>query len=466
MNLTDYTGLDGVGLATLINSRDVSREEVLDAARAAIETVNPVINAVVEMYDRSSLEAPPSTGPFAGVPSLRKDIHGEAGRFVEYGSRLGEGLVASETDHVLERMRSAGVVFLGRSATSEFALYGTTETTLHGPTRNPWNLAKSAGGSSGGAAAAVAAGAVPIADASDAGGSIRIPGACCGLVGLKSSRATPRRARSQGDLNENVHSILARSVRDLRAMAVQLGDVVESDVAPAVTISSLKVAVSTEPWAPRSEIAPEIALAVECVAREIEELGAVIERARPTFNEEEYWDALTIRLCADVHEQVRAVARITSRTPSDEFLEPMTMRYFDAGARVTSSDMTRAFLERDRVVQRVNDFFNRFDLLITPTLQMLPPELGTAGGHDEVSGPLEHVLLGEALAPNLALFNMTGHPAITVPTAMSESGLPIGVQLVARHGMDSLLLRLASELETRLPWAGRLPVHHVTRVHS
>lgn len=466
MNLVDYSGLDGVGLATLISSREVTRDEVLDAARRAIDMVNPLINAVVEVYDPASLGTQPTAGPFAGVPSLRKDIHGEAGRFLEYGSRLSEGLVSGETDEVIERMRGAGVVFLGRSATSEFALYGTTESTLNGPTRNPWDLAKSAGGSSGGAAAAVAAGVVPIADASDAGGSIRIPGACCGLVGLKSSRATPVRARSQSDLNENVHSVLARSVRDLRAMAVQLGEVGESDGEHDYTFSNLKVALSVEPWAPRSEIEPEIVLAVERVAREIEGLGATIERARPTFNEEEYWDALTVRLCADVHEQVRAVARATRRIPSDEFLEPMTVQYFNAGARVKSSDMTRAFLERDRVVQRVNDFFSRFDLLITPTLQLLPPDLGTAGGHDEVSSPLEHVLLGESVAPNLALFNMTGHPAITVPTAMSEGGLPIGVQLVARRGMDSLLLALASELETRLPWAGRVPIHHVTRVHS
>ncbi|MBW4078921.1 MAG: amidase [Acidobacteria bacterium] len=400
------------------------------------------------------------------MPSLRKDIHDEAGRLVEYASRLCEGFVARETDEVIERMSDAGVVFLGRSATSEFALYGTTESVLHGPTRNPWNLEKSAGGSSGGAAAAVAAGVVPLADASDAGGSIRIPGACCGLVGLKSTRLTTQRARSRADLNENVHSILARSVRDVWAMVTQLGELGGRDAESVASRRNFKVALSVEPWAPRTDIDPQIVHAVEEVARHVEELGGAVERARPVFDVEGFWDALTIRLCADVHEQVRGVARATGRAPSEDFLEPMTVQYFNAGASVTSDDMMRAFLERDRVLERVNEFFTRYDVLITPTLQVLPPELGTAGGRDETSSPLEHVVLGEMLAPNLALFNMTGHPAITVPTAMSQSGVPIGVQLVARHGMDSLLLSLASELEIRLSWAGRTPTNHVSRLLS
>jgi amidase len=464
MNVTDYASHDGVGIAGLISSGQVSRDEVLDAAYEALASVNPSVNAAVELYDRASLDRDAAAGPFAGVPSLRKDIHTEAGRRVEYGSRLSEGLVASETDAVLERMRSAGVVFLGRSATSEFALYGTTETALYGPTRNPWDLSKSAGGSSGGAAAAVASGAVPIADASDAGGSIRIPGSCCGLVGLKSSRKTVSRARSQGDLNENVHSILARSVRDIRTMSVTLGDTDGHDVDLATLSPRLRVALSVEPWAPRTTLDPEIIRAVEQVAHEMGDLGSGIEIARPRFDAEEFWDALLVRLTAGVHEECRALARSCGRLPSPEFMEPVSWMYFEAGARVRLPDMARAFLERDRTVQRVNDFFTRYDVLITPTLQVLVPDLGTAGGYDEVSSPLEHVLLGETVAPNLALFNMTGHPAITVPTGMSASGVPIGVQLVARYGMDSLLLALAGELETRLPWSHRRPTIHVSRM--
>ncbi len=466
MNVEDYARFDGVGVATLISEGDVSRGEVIDAALDAIAAVNPRINAVVETYDPTPLWSRPSLGPFAGVPSLRKDIHDEAGRLIEYASRLGEGLVANESDEVIQRMNDAGVVFLGRSATSEFALYGTTESVLHGPTRNPWNLDKSAGGSSGGAAAAVAAGIVPFADASDAGGSIRIPGACCGLVGLKSSRTTTKSATSRADLNENVHAILARTVRDVRTMASWLGDLEENEHALDPSQPSFRVAVSVVPWAPRTDIDPQIVRAVEEVARHIEELGGVVEHARPTFDVEGFWDALTTRLCVDLHEQVRALARATRRAPIEDFLEPMTLQYFNAGATMTSADLARAFLERDRVVRDVNEFFTRFDLLITPTLQVLAPDVGTAGGRDVTASPLEHVLKGEMLAPNLAVFNMSGHPAITVPTAMSESGLPIGVQLVARHGSDPLLVSLASELERRLPWAGRIPATHVSRMHS
>ena len=461
MNLAEYARCDGVGLAALISSNQVSPAEVLDVAREALAAVNPAINAVVELYEPSSLRPEASSGPFAGVPSLRKDIHREAGRRVEYGSRLGEGLVAAETDAVIQRMNDAGVVFLGRSATSEFALYGTTETLRHGPTRNPWDLAKSAGGSSGGAAAAVASGAVPIADASDAGGSIRIPGSCCGLVGLKSTRTTVIRARSTADLNENAHSILARSVRDIRTMVDVLGETPTHDVDLAIVAPRLKVALSAQPWAPRTAIEPEIVRAVEQVAHEMDALGSVVEIARPEFDVEEFWNALTVRLTAGVHDEVRDLARACGRVPSPEFMEPMSWRYFEAGAQVTSSEVDRALLDRDLVVQRVNDFFTEYDVLITPTLQVLPPDLGTAGGLDVVASPLDHVLLGEMVGPNLAIFNMTGHPAITVPTGMSAGGLPIGVQLVARHGMDSLLLALAAELEVRLPWSARQPIVHV-----
>jgi len=463
MNLADYASYDAVGLAALISSNQVSRTEVLDVAREALAVVNPAINAVVELYEPSSLPQGASAGPFAGVPSLRKDIHREAGRRVEYGSRLSEGLVATETDEVLQRMNDAGVVFLGRSATSEFALYGTTETLVHGPTRNPWDLSKSAGGSSGGAGAAVASGAVPIADASDAGGSIRIPASCCGLVGLKSTRVTVTRARSTADLNENVHSILARSVRDIRTMVDVLGEPQTRDVDLVTVAPRLKVALSAQPWAPRTSVEPEIVRAVEQVAHEVGALGSVVEIARPEFEVEQFWNALTVRLTAGVYKEGRALARECGRVPSPKFMEPMSWKYFEAGAQVTWTDVERALHDRDVVVRRVNDFFTHYDILITPTLQVLPPDLGTAGGFDMVASPLDHVLLGEMAGPNLALFNMTGHPAITVPTGMSASGLPIGVQLVARHGMDSLLLALAAELEVRLPWSARQPIVHVSR---
>jgi amidase len=253
-------------------------------------------------------------------------------------------------------------------------------------------------------------------------------------------------------------------VRDISAMSVTLGDTDDRDVDLATLAPRLRVALSAEPWAPRTTLDSEIIRAVEQVAHEIGELGSDIEIARPQFDVEEFWDALVVRLTAGVHEECRSLARLCGRSPSPEFMEPVSWMYFEAGARVKSPDMTRAFLERDRTVQRVNDFFTHYDVLITPTLQVLVPDLGTAGGYDEVSNPLEHVLLGETVAPNLALFNMTGHPAITVPTGMSESGVPIGVQLVARHGMDSLLLALATELEVRHPWSHRRPSIHVSRM--
>ncbi|HUX05648.1 MAG TPA: amidase [Acidimicrobiales bacterium] len=457
MDLRDYARCDGVALAKLIANGEVRADEVLDAAYRAVEAVNPRVNAVVELYEPSTLAREIRTdSPFAGVPSLRKDIHSEAGRRTEYGSRVGRGLVARADGEVVARMKDAGVRFIGRSATSELALYTTTETDLFGATRNPWDLRKSVGGSSGGAAAAVAAGAVPFADASDAGGSIRIPAACCGLVGLKPSRTVVVPAVSDADLNENTQLIVARSVRDVLAMTRAL----EPPWEPREAVP-LKVAVSNDPWEPRSSLDPQIAKAVDEVVAIVGERALSVESARPRYDAEDYWDSMLTRLAIEMHRECRALARATAQTLSEDLVEPVTWMYVEEGARRGPGELERALSQRDRVVRAVREFFARYDLLITPTLQVLVPDLGMAGGHSAVASAREHLLMAENVAPGLALFNMTGNPALTVPTGLSRDGLPIGVQLVGRVGDDELLLELASTLEERLPWRQRTPATHV-----
>lgn len=467
MDLDEYASYDGIGLADLLRAGEVNVPELLSVAREAIEKVNPTINAVIEVYEESSLDigSPALAGtPFAGVPSLRKDLYNEAGRKVEYGSLLGRGRIALQDDAVIREMKNSGVVFIGRSTTSEFGLCTTTESTLCGDTRNPYDLTKSVGGSSGGAAAAVAAGMVPFAQASDGGGSIRIPASCCGLVGLKASRQPVVKGRSKADLNAGTSLIVARTVRDVATMfsVVEHNQSQDTDSLP-LTVRQLRVAVADGPWEPRSTIDPEIVRAVHDVASVIADLGGGLDYARPAYQMDDFWDAMLTRIVIGVYEECLEVSLATGRSVTQELLEPMTWMYFEAGQRSQPADLWNALAKRDRVVQKMEEFFLEFDILITPSLQMLPPVLGTAGGHAPASNPLEHLLMAEDVCPNMAIFNMTGQPAITVPTGVSTNGLPIGVQIVGRHGTDHLLLALAEELENRLPWRQRIPTVHVSR---
>lgn len=336
-------------------------------------------------------------------------------------------------------------------------MYGTTESRLFGATRNPWDLGHSSGGSSGGAAAAVAAGVVPIADASDAGGSIRIPAAATGLVGFKATRNVAVRAQGRSDLNVNVHGVLARSVRDVALVATQLDRVQEAQP------GSLRIALSMDAWRPRPSVDPEIKQAVHDVASALESSHRIVVETSPLYDVEAFWEAMVTRLTADLYDEVTEIAQMMHRPVVPELLEPVTWLYYCEGERVSDAEIARACELRDRVVDQVQAFFHGYDILITPTLQVRIPPVGAAGGETYVESAREHVLLGEDISPNLALFNMTGHPAISVPTGQGVDGLPIGVQLVGRHGADAALLALAYELEERFAWRDRQPGVHVAR---
>ncbi|MFI2188304.1 amidase [Streptomyces sioyaensis] len=473
MDLSEYVSYDATGLAELVARREVTAAELAEAARRAIEAVNPVLNAVVESWPA---EDAPATGsaPLHGVPFLIKDLAiAMAGKRTELGSRLAAGHVARADSSLMRRIRRAGLVTLGRTATPEFAYSTTTESVLYGPTRNPWDPSRTPGGSSGGSAAAVASGMVPMAHATDAAGSIRVPAASTGLFGLKPTRGRVTMGPDTDEVFNGlaVHGALSRSVRDSALLldlvqGAEAGDpysaipperryTQEADRDP----GRLRIAVLTTPWSGRPVDAPTTA-ATTRTARLAESLGHHVESAE-------------VRLGVDWEDFVLANARIWSAnlvTWIDDFaaafdrpvdastVEPEMLASYDYGRRVTADQFVRALAVRNSVARQLARFFTVHDVLLTPTLPELPVALGTyTQGLKETDGCswLAHLF---HRSPFTAAFNVAGTPAMSVPVESDPTtGMPIGMQFAAAYGREDILFRLAGQLERARPWAGRLP---------
>lgn len=475
MNLSDYTKHDALGLAALIASREVSAAEVTAAALHAIEAVNPTVNAVVECWGdespRGDATRPP---PFFGVPFLIKDLAvSMEGRRNELGSRLADGIVAPSDSHLMGRYREAGLVTIGRTSTPEFAISTTTEPVATGPTLNPWDPGRSAGGSSGGSGAAVAAGMVPMAHATDGGGSIRVPAAHNGLFGLK-----PTRGRvSNGPALDEVWSGLAvqhavsRTVRDTAALldAVHGGGIGEPYQIPAPERPYLSE-VGRDPGALSIGFLPQplggnrtadgVANATGRAARLCESLGHRVEEV--TLDVGVSWDgfvhANTQFWTANTAAWMDFIASVSGRAIDPSNLEPATLAVYATGRRVSGLDILGALNVRNTVTRSMGHFFTRYDVLLTPTVPDLPPPIGAYNrGQEELDG-LQWVERVFSRAPFSALANVAGLPAMSMPLFTDPAaGLPVGTQFVAGFGREDLLFRLAGQLEAAAPWSGRTP---------
>jgi amidase len=477
MHLTEYAQYDGLGLAELVRRREVSPGELAQLALAAVEAVNPQINAVLETYperiEALNSKAAPS-GPFGGVPFLLKDIGAtEKGRLQEAGSRLLKGYVAHRDSFVTERFRAAGLSLLGRTAVPEFALSSSTESVLTGATRNPWRLERMAGGSSGGAGASVAAGIVPVAHASDGAGSIRIPASACGLVGLKPSRGrvTSGPGAAEGLRGLSTEFVLSRSVRDTAAMldAVSQPGVGDPSVivqpkrpfleevgAPA---DSLRVAFTTKPWGGFT-IDFEVGAAVEEVATRCQAMGHRVEEASPSLDYEEFLRANCVLWAFGFDVELDEAAARLGRAVGPETLEPVSLSLYEYGKTLTPADLIGAESVLNRIRRATGRFFETYDLLLTPTLTLLPELIGKYSQNVTDVDFIGFFRRCDETGVFLPLFNVTGQPAISLPLCQSESGLPIGVQFAARFGEEATLIRIASALEQAMPWAGRQPPVH------
>jgi len=474
MNLADYSRLDATGLAECIRRKDISAAEAQQCARQAATALNPHINAMAELFD-----APLShdaQGPLGGVPFLIKDLVLQAeGVRCQAGSRLfGDGLPAAADSALMARFRRAGLATLGRTWTPELGFNATTESALGGATRNPWNLAHSAGGSSGGSAAAVAAGIVPMAHANDGGGSIRVPAAACGLIGLKSSRGRISAGPGYGQplMGLGMEGVVCRTVRDAAAAldlmhGPELGDpfLMAAPAQPyAQAIRSaprrLRIAVSTQ--FPGTQPAAQPCVdAVEATARTLAGLGHAVEWATPSYAHEAFFSATRTFWSSLLAAGVAGVAQAL-QMPLEKALgqvQACTRATAEHGLRLSALDLELALAQMNAVSREVAPFFAQHDILLTPTMRTPPVALGYLDQDDparDAQGFFDHLFDYATFTP---LANLTGQPAISLPLGMAGD-LPIGVQCMAPMGDEATLLQLAAQLEQAMPWAARRPALH------
>ncbi|MGW4272715.1 amidase [Streptomyces seoulensis] len=473
MRVAEYVNYDAVGLAELVAEGEVTPAELQAAALEATQAVNPQINAVVETWPTDDEPEPGST-PLAGVPFLIKDIGAAmAGRRMELGSRLAAGNVAHADSFLMRRVRRAGLVTFGRTATSEMAYSITTEPVLYGATRNPWDLERSAGGSSGGAGAAVAAGVVPLAHGTDAAGSLRVPAAYNGLFGLKPTRG---RVSMGPDLDElfsglAVPGSVSRTVRDSAALLDQVRGPEPGDPYFAQQPSRpyteevthhpgrLRIGVLPQAWGGRRTTAP-VADALAHTASLLEFLGHQVEEAEVGLGAdwEEFVLANAQLFTTNLAATVDGLAAAFGRPVDSSTLEPATLAGYHYGQGVSAPQLIAALTIRNRVSRSLARSFDIYDILLTPTVPELPAPLGALAESAQTLDGLGWIDTVFDRSPFTMPFNMAGTPAMSVPlTADAETGLPIGMQFAAGYGLESRLFRLAGQLEQASPWTGRIP---------
>ncbi len=462
--------LDAVAQADLVRRREVAPIELVDAAIARIERMNPGLNAVVtKLYDEARRTARGSlpAGAFSGVPFLLKDsLASYAGARMTSGSQLLRSHVAAHDSRLVTRLRRAGVVVMGKTNCAEFGLLPTTEPQLFGATRNPWDTQRTPGGSSGGSAAAVAAGMVAMAHGSDGGGSIRIPASCCGVFGLKPTRARNPVETEQADVGSRlvVEHALTRSVRDSAALldATSLPDpgdpccppppqrpyLQEVDADP----GKLLIAYSAKTLAP---VHRDCIHALHDAAKLCRELGHEVTEATPPIDYALAAHSFTTLWTAGCATTIDGISRRNGKSIRAGDVEPVTWALYEMGRSVSAIDYQVALLELQAMSRSIARLFTEFDVWLTPVLTEPPPVLGS---FDAPAGdPLAALRRAWAFAPFTGMCNVTGQPAMSVPLFWNAGGMPIGSHFAGRFGDEATLFRLAGQLERCRPWAGRWP---------
>jgi amidase len=477
MKVAEYAALDAVALAALVRRRELHPAEITEAAIAAIETLDPTLNALV-LTDVARARAQSRTVdpdlPLAGVPFLIKDVDVYTEEWpTTNSSRFFAGATPRADSEIVRRWRRAGTVFLGKTNTPEFADDFVTEPEFRGVTRNPWDLGRTVGGSSGGAAAAVASGMVPVAHGSDVGGSIRVPSACCGLFGLKPSRglnpAGPHTSELGGNLN--CEHVLSRSVRDSAAfLDATSGPELGAPYRVLRAVDSYLTALS-EPLRPLSvvvidrrldgtRVEPEIEARLADAAALLQTLGHTVVPGR--FPEAAAraaaghgWSPLWLM---DIAYAIQERAAELGRPPAPGEIEAFPRHALAAIAGMSATEYYEGKRTAHRVSLAMAQSFAAFDIILTPTVGTLPPPVGAIDSHSAAFDFERWAEAAYRFAPFSEIFNVTGQPAANVPLFQSASGLPIGMQFVGCQDQDHVVLKLAAQLEQARPWGRRPPV--------
>lgn len=471
LSFSEYRSRDALGLAELVRKGETTADELLDIAVARTNAVNPAINAVVDMFvdrARDEIKHGLPDGPFTGVPFLLKDLFIDlTGTKSTSGAVFFKDTVAKRDSTIAERYRNAGLVMFGKAHSCEFGAVPTTESRLYGVTRNPWNTDYSAGGSSGGSSAAVAAGIIPAANGSDAGGSIRTPAATCGLFGLEPTRGRaplgPARFDGGGGI-ATVHA-LTRSVRDSAALldavaGPELGAPYASPVQLRPYLEDVKhdprklrIAVMTQALTGET-VTDDVRASVADAAKLCEALGHIVESAAPVIDVELFLQTRKVLKGAAAVTGVHGSQRALGRKATEDDFEANTWESYRQGLSLSAEDVMRAREAMFMLHRQVAEFMTTYDVILTPATAAGPFKVGTIG--PEHVGP-DADAARRRFACFTAIANLTGQPAMCVPLFWNDAGMPIGVQFWGRFAEEDTLFQLAGQLERARPWFDRLP---------
>ncbi len=472
MELGEFAFMDATAQAELVRKGEVEAVELVDWAIHRIEQLNPALNAVITpMFEKAHVAAqgPLPKGPFRGVPFLLKDLIASwEGVRMTSGSRFLSFYVPSQDSELVTRLKETGLVILGKTNTPEFGIVPTTEPAMFGPTRNPWDTNRMAGGSSGGSAAAVASGMVPMAHGNDGGGSIRIPASCCGLFGLKPTRARNPLGPEWGDIMNGLvcEHALTRSVRDSAALldatcGPELGDpycapprerpyMKEIEIHP----GRLRIGLVTESPT-ETDVEPDCLAAVKDAAALCESLGHSLHEITLSVDTGLITSAFITVWAAGVAWNVAIAEEQTGKEATPDKFEILTWALAELGKQQTAAQYLSAITTLQRIGRDLTLQMQPYDVVLTPTLPVTPAELGTFTSPED--NPLFGLLRSAEFVPFTVVCNITGMPAMSVPLYWNEGGIPIGSQFIGRFGDEATLFQLAAQLEEARPWADKVP---------
>jgi amidase len=459
-----------VVLADLVRSGELSARELAGESLAAIEALDPQINAFTYVAAESALATadairPGDPRPFAGVPIAIKDNRQVAGMPITNGSNLFADAVAPADAYCVRRLREAGFVIVGKTALPELGILPTTESSRHGPTRNPWALDRTPGGSSGGAAAAVAAGMVPIAHGNDGGGSIRIPASCCGLVGLKPARGRVSVGPGAGHSFLATDGVLTGDVADTAAALDALagyepGDVTWAPPSPAryadlagEAVPPLRIGLVLNPPMDGASLDPLSERAARDAAAVLDGLGHAVSEVTAPWSDLGLLAQFTQAFGPLISMGMFYGGRLAGRPVTEADVEPLTWAMWEHSGTLNVLDYLAAQDRLEGLARSLVQWMAAFDVVLTPALGMRPVAIGEI--HGRGPDPWRHYERSALFTPYTAIVNVTGQPAISLPLYLGEDGLPLAVQLIGPPAREELLLALAMQLEAALPWADR-----------